>query len=198
MPFPQKHLYNDEQIVLDRNPHWWYLAPRAFLLVAASVLGILALVYLDDRNSSWQSGLKWIAGAAMSVFLVELDAMIARVEAACERLRIAASDPGLSTQRARTISSNRRKMRQTLMRLGLPESALLITVVHDENGENSFVAFDKAEEEAIIRKFAGGAFFVREAGLAASLLVARGAFFVFFVAIVKLHPAGALPAGRVA
>ena len=59
------------------------------------------------------------ANPAMSVFLVELDAMIARAKAACERLQIAASDPGLSMQRARTISSNRRKMRQTLMRLGL-------------------------------------------------------------------------------
>ena len=59
------------------------------------------------------------ANPAMSVFLVELDAMIARAKAACERLRIAASDPELSMQRARTIISNRRKMRQTLMRLGL-------------------------------------------------------------------------------
>lgn len=59
------------------------------------------------------------ANPAMSVFLVELDAMIARAKAACERLRIAASDPGLSMQRARTISLKRRKMDQTLMRLGL-------------------------------------------------------------------------------
>ena len=59
------------------------------------------------------------ANPSTSVFVVELDAMIARAKAACERLQIAASDPGLSMQRARTISSNRRKMRQTLMRLGL-------------------------------------------------------------------------------
>lgn len=38
---------------------------------------------------------------------------------------------------------------------------VIVKKVHDENGENSFVAFDKAEEEAIIRKFAGGAFFVQ-------------------------------------
>lgn len=69
------------------------------------------------------------ANPSTSVFLVELDAMIARVEAACERLRIAASDPGLSTRRARTIRLNRRKMDQTLMRLGLARKRRL---AHDQ------------------------------------------------------------------
>ena len=69
------------------------------------------------------------ANPAMSVFLVELDAMIARAKAACERLRIAASDPGLSMQRARTISLKRRNMDQTLMRLGLAREKQL---AHDQ------------------------------------------------------------------
>ena len=69
------------------------------------------------------------ANPAMSVFLVELDAMIARAEAAYEKLRSAASDPGLSTRSARKIRLNRRKMGQTLMRLGLAREKQL---AHDQ------------------------------------------------------------------
>ena len=86
---------------------------------------------LDPRFgcSPVRAGVSMSANPSTSVFVVELDAMIARVEAACERLRIAASDPGLSTQRARTISLNRRKMGQTLMRLGLARKKQL---AHDQ------------------------------------------------------------------
>ena len=69
------------------------------------------------------------ASPSTSVFVVELDAMIARAKAACERLRIAASDPGLSTRSARKIRLNRRKMGQTLMRLGLAREKQL---AHDQ------------------------------------------------------------------
>ena len=44
MPFPRKLLNDDEQIVLDLHPHWWFFAPPLLALVAALVLGILALV----------------------------------------------------------------------------------------------------------------------------------------------------------
>ena len=54
-----------------------------------------------------------------SVFLTELDAMIVRAEAACEKLRIAALEPGLTERRARTIELNKRKASETLDRLGL-------------------------------------------------------------------------------
>lgn len=39
MTFSRKHLYNEEDIVIDLHPHWWYLVPRGAALVAAMVLG---------------------------------------------------------------------------------------------------------------------------------------------------------------
>ena len=41
--FRRKLLNDDEEIVLDLNPHWWYMVPRSVALFAAMVLGILSL-----------------------------------------------------------------------------------------------------------------------------------------------------------
>ena len=43
MPFPRKLLNDDEQIVHDLHPHWWFFAPPLLALIAALILGILAL-----------------------------------------------------------------------------------------------------------------------------------------------------------
>jgi uncharacterized membrane protein YdbT with pleckstrin-like domain len=43
VPFPRKLLNDDEQIVLDLHPHWWFFAPPLLALIAALILGILAL-----------------------------------------------------------------------------------------------------------------------------------------------------------
>ena len=43
MPCPRKLLNDDEQIVLDLHPHWWFFAPPLLALIAALILGILAL-----------------------------------------------------------------------------------------------------------------------------------------------------------
>jgi uncharacterized membrane protein YdbT with pleckstrin-like domain len=45
--FPQKHLNDGEEIVLDLRPHWVYLAPATFFLVFAIVLGVVAAVMVD-------------------------------------------------------------------------------------------------------------------------------------------------------
>ena len=76
MAFPKKHLYNDEVIVLDRYPHWWYLAPRALLLVLASVVGIFALTYNYDQDSNLESPIKYAAGILVAVALI---AFVARL-----------------------------------------------------------------------------------------------------------------------
>ena len=47
MPFPQKHLNDGEEVVLDLRPHWVYLAPATFFLLIAIVVGILAAVKVD-------------------------------------------------------------------------------------------------------------------------------------------------------
>jgi uncharacterized membrane protein YdbT with pleckstrin-like domain len=43
VPFPRKLLNDDEQIVLDLHPHWWFFAPPLLALIAALIVGILAL-----------------------------------------------------------------------------------------------------------------------------------------------------------
>jgi uncharacterized membrane protein YdbT with pleckstrin-like domain len=48
MPFPRKLLNDDEDIVLDLHPHWWYLAGAVVAVVASSVLG----VYLGRTDNS--------------------------------------------------------------------------------------------------------------------------------------------------
>lgn len=70
MAFPKKHLYNDEEIVLDRYPHWWFLFPRGLLLVLASAFGIWSLVYFSDRNSGLETTVKILAALAVTVTLV--------------------------------------------------------------------------------------------------------------------------------
>ncbi|MFN8052958.1 MAG: PH domain-containing protein [Acidimicrobiales bacterium] len=70
MAFPKKHLYNDEAIVIDRYPHWWYLAPRAFALILASALGIFVLTYDFGNDSNLEKPLKYVAGVVVAIALV--------------------------------------------------------------------------------------------------------------------------------
>jgi len=44
MPFPRHLLTDDEDLVLDLRPHWWFLAPAGALLVLSVVFGLTALV----------------------------------------------------------------------------------------------------------------------------------------------------------
>jgi uncharacterized membrane protein YdbT with pleckstrin-like domain len=43
VPFPRELLTQDEEIVLDLRPHWWYIAPAALYLSLALILGVIAL-----------------------------------------------------------------------------------------------------------------------------------------------------------
>jgi uncharacterized membrane protein YdbT with pleckstrin-like domain len=57
-------LLNDsEDIVLDLHPHWWFFAPPLAALVAAVVVGILALA------NDWHTALKIPIGVVVLVFL---------------------------------------------------------------------------------------------------------------------------------
>lgn len=70
MAFPKKHLYNDEEIVLDRYPHWWYLAPRALLLLLACAAGIATLVYDFGADSDLETPIKYVAAVLVAIALV--------------------------------------------------------------------------------------------------------------------------------
>lgn len=62
MPFPRHLLTEDEDLVLDLRPHWWFLAPAAALLALAVLFGLAALV------KDWATWMKvpiglWVLGA---------------------------------------------------------------------------------------------------------------------------------------
>lgn len=44
MPFPRQLLTDDEDLVLDLRPHWWFLAPAGVLLAISVLLGLTALI----------------------------------------------------------------------------------------------------------------------------------------------------------
>jgi membrane protein YdbS with pleckstrin-like domain len=46
--FPKEQLHSSEQVVLDLRPHWWFFASQASTLLAAVVLGVFALVVIDQ------------------------------------------------------------------------------------------------------------------------------------------------------
>jgi uncharacterized membrane protein YdbT with pleckstrin-like domain len=54
MPYPTKLLNDNESLVLDLHPHWWYFVEVAVALVVAIALAIVAIV--ADAPSS----LKWV------------------------------------------------------------------------------------------------------------------------------------------
>jgi len=56
MAFPSQLLTDDEDLVLDLRPHWWFLAPSAATLAVAVVLGIAAL------TTSWFRAIDIIVG----------------------------------------------------------------------------------------------------------------------------------------
>ena len=47
MPFPRKLLNDDESVVLDVHPHWWYYGPQVFATVVTLILGLSVLTNLD-------------------------------------------------------------------------------------------------------------------------------------------------------
>ncbi len=57
------------------------------------------------------------AGPSAYIGLAELDAMIARAEAACEKLRLAASDTNLGARKRRRIDAEWRTMMDIADRL---------------------------------------------------------------------------------
>jgi len=56
MPFPKNLLTDEEQLILDLRPHWWFLAQASSVLFVAVVLGVVALA------ADWPSAIRFIAG----------------------------------------------------------------------------------------------------------------------------------------
>ena len=64
MAFPRKLLNEGEDVVLDLNPHWWFLFPHTVALLAAIVFGLFALA------GEWHGALQILAGVLILVALV--------------------------------------------------------------------------------------------------------------------------------
>lgn len=64
MAFPRKLLNEGEEVVLDLNPHWWFLFPHTVALLAAIVFGLAALA------GEWHGALQILAGVLILAALV--------------------------------------------------------------------------------------------------------------------------------
>ena len=53
MPFPTHLLTDDEELVLDLRPHWWFLAPVGSVLALVTIGAVAALV------AQWWAPLEW-------------------------------------------------------------------------------------------------------------------------------------------
>jgi membrane protein YdbS with pleckstrin-like domain len=62
MPFPRDLLTEDEDLVLDLRPHWWFLVPSGTLLAIAVIFGIAALVREWPSWISFPIGI-WVLGS---------------------------------------------------------------------------------------------------------------------------------------
>ena len=62
MPFPLHLLTDDEDLVLDLRPHWWFLAPAATLVAVAVLFGLTALVQDWPNWLSVPIGI-WVLGS---------------------------------------------------------------------------------------------------------------------------------------
>jgi len=54
MPFPKHLLTDDEDLVLDLRPHWWFLAPAGAVLAITTLLGLGALA------TDWWGPVDWV------------------------------------------------------------------------------------------------------------------------------------------
>jgi hypothetical protein len=79
----RKHLYNDEEVVIDMHPHWWYLVPRGTLLVLTMVLGGWFWSYAHDQKGWTKHGYPWwgevLRWGSIGLIVVALVAFLARL-----------------------------------------------------------------------------------------------------------------------
>jgi uncharacterized membrane protein YdbT with pleckstrin-like domain len=62
--FPTTYLNDNEEIVLDLRPHWWYLAS------SAAVFGLFILLVVIIVAAGWPSAIGWVIGIGLVVALV--------------------------------------------------------------------------------------------------------------------------------
>ena len=61
MAFPQKYLNDNEAVVLERNPHIWYLAKPVAAFILAAALGAAAARLINPGNGTVNGLISWAA-----------------------------------------------------------------------------------------------------------------------------------------
>jgi uncharacterized membrane protein YdbT with pleckstrin-like domain len=64
VPYPKKLLNDDESVILDLRPHWWFLVPRLALQIFVLVVAILVAVNIDNGPVKVLMGIGVLAALA--------------------------------------------------------------------------------------------------------------------------------------
>jgi uncharacterized membrane protein YdbT with pleckstrin-like domain len=67
--FPKKLLNDNESMVLDLRPHWWFMAEPTAALIGALVLGFVVIARAEDDSTAWDIA-QWGSGILLLVCLV--------------------------------------------------------------------------------------------------------------------------------
>jgi uncharacterized membrane protein YdbT with pleckstrin-like domain len=66
VPFPKELLTDDEELILDLRPHWWYIAPASAYLAVALIIGIYVLGAHGSDGGVWNV-IKFVVGIGVLV-----------------------------------------------------------------------------------------------------------------------------------
>ena len=73
MPFPRRLLNDNESIILDMHPHWWYYGPQAISTVVLCILGLSVLTRFDGA-------VRTVLGyVALAAILVSASSLVVRL-----------------------------------------------------------------------------------------------------------------------
>lgn len=56
MAFPKKLLNEEEEIILDLHPHWWFLVPQLAALLGSLVVGLAVVFTIDETVVNFVAG----------------------------------------------------------------------------------------------------------------------------------------------
>ena len=59
MAFPKKYLNDNEAVVLERNPHIWYLAKPFFAMLATAAVGVAAAQFINPTSGNTNGWISW-------------------------------------------------------------------------------------------------------------------------------------------
>lgn len=73
MPFPRRLLNDDESIILDMHPHWWFYGPQAISTVVLCILGLSVLTRFEGTVRTL------LGYVALAAIIVSASSLIVRL-----------------------------------------------------------------------------------------------------------------------